>query len=138
MTLEAKKKLIRLLRSKTVSDITFVRADLFAVFTTSTTTKRGTWILPKMVLDVYGASWKVHLHAPSRRTMRASIEDVRHALAPESLSSLLLQEDDALDVQLEAVLVFHPSADASVQHNVSYSLSPSPLCPALTVATPPS
>lgn len=101
-----------------MTDVTLVPGDIREVFTTSTASNRGQWSVPKTVCDIYGASCTASVPPSSGRTMRAAREYVLHPLEPESLASFMFQGNDALDVELESVLSFDPSADGSVEQNV--------------------
>lgn len=60
----------------------------------------------------------VSVQASSVRIVRVAIEDVCHALGPESVASLIRQGNDKLDAALESSLSFDPTAGEYAEHSV--------------------
>lgn len=95
--LHAKRKLTRILQSKSVADSKFTIGELVEVFIKGPRKKRGKWSSPRTVLEYDPSSWTVTVPSSKGRTMKAAIEDIPYAVPADSLSDFVRRANDELD-----------------------------------------
>lgn len=103
-TLEAKRKLTKILRTKSTHDTIISAGDLVEIFIKIGKQKRGKWSSPRTVLNFDPESWTVTVPSSNGRTMKAAVEDVRLAVSEESFASLVREGNDRLDNSIEEML----------------------------------
>ena len=92
----AKRKLTRILRSKTGSDIPVKVGDTVQIFIREQKDKRGKWSLPKVILEFDHYSGTVTVPGKNGKTVKAAIEDVRLALSENTFASAIQDGIDTL------------------------------------------
>ena len=100
----AKRKLTRILRSKTTSDIPVKVDDIIQIFIREQKDKRGKWSVPKVILDFDRNSGTVAVPGKNGKTIKAAIEDVRPALPENTLASAVQDGIDTLSRSLDDVI----------------------------------
>lgn len=104
-TIQAKRNLTKILRSKAISDISIAPGDLVEVYVKDGKSKRGSWSSPKTVLQFYPSSWTVTVPDANGKTMRAAIEDVRFAVEEDSFASIVRDGNDKLTEEVDNLLL---------------------------------
>ena len=102
--LEARRRLTRILRFKTTTDVAFAPGDTVDVYIKDGTSKRGKWILGRSVLSVDKAAWTVTVPSLTGRPISVAVEDVRASVNDQSLADLIRQASDQVDDDL-AILI---------------------------------
>lgn len=110
-TLVAKRKLTKILRSKTTQDEHVSPGDMVEVFIKRENEKRGKWSAAKPVLEFDAASGIVILPGTIGHKIKAAVEDVRSAITGDSLARKIQEAIDVVDVSL----------DTSVENTVDLS-----------------
>lgn len=103
-TLEAKRKLTKILRAKSTLDTVIFTGDLVEIFIKTGKQKRGNWSSPRVVLKFDPESWTVMVPSSNGRTIKAAVEDVRLAVNEEAFASLVREGNDRLDNSIEEML----------------------------------
>lgn len=102
--LVAKRKLTKILRSKSVQTPDINPGDMVEVFIKLEKEKRGKWSAPKPVLDFDPTSGIVTLPGTSGKKIKAAVEDVRSAIQENTLAQKIQEAIDNVDISLDRAL----------------------------------
>ena len=97
----AKRKLILILRSKSIAETPVNAGDLVQVFIKLQHEKRGKWTSAKPVLRFDKASGIVTVPGQNGKTIKAAVEDVRFAISDDELAVKYQEAIDAVDIALD-------------------------------------
>ena len=100
----AKRKLNRILRSKTIQDKPIQVGDNVQIFIRQQSEKRGKWYSSKTVLAYDKDSGTVTVPGKNGRHVRAAVEDVRMAPSDNTLASSIQEGIDVLTNSLDACI----------------------------------
>jgi len=100
----AKRKLMQILRSKTVAEPSISVGDIVEVFIKRENEKRGKWTSPKPVISVDADTFSVTVPGKNGRKNRAAFEDIRLSVANDNFSKVIQDAIDALDASLDIYL----------------------------------
>lgn len=104
ITLSAKRKLVRILSLKSPTDISVSPGDLVEIYIKQDKQKRGKWLSPRVILDFDPSTSSVTVPGSNGRTIRAAIEDVRHALSDVLFASIVRKANDEIDADIQEIV----------------------------------
>ena len=99
--LKAKRKLKKVLSSKSVQDIPVHAGDIVDVFVKLENQKRGKWLREKSVLSYDPKSRSISYAGKNGRMANAAIEDVRLSLSNDGLAKSIKDAIDTLDEDMD-------------------------------------
>ena len=102
--LTAKRKLMRIMRSKAVKDEPVAPVDLVEIFIKHDKEKRGSWTSPRPVLSYVPESHTVVVSGKNGRKRTAALEDTRKAVLQDELAIKVQEAIDELNVSLDVAL----------------------------------
>lgn len=100
LQLDARGKLTRIIRSKSVSNDIVSVGDLVEVFVKSGHEKCGRWFAPRAILNIDRDAGMVTVAGDYGRIRKASYEDIRPALTEDSLAVMIQESIDILDREM--------------------------------------
>jgi len=103
-TLMAKRKLTKILRSKSVQEEQISSGDMVEVFIKREKEKRGKWSAPKPVLEFDPMSGIVVVPGTSGKKISAAVEDVRIAGKDNNLAQKIQEAIDSVNMTLDIAL----------------------------------
>ena len=95
--LQARRKLILILKSKAVKKLPVKVSDYVEVCTKKEHHERGVWSTPKPILSIHPDSKSVAVPGRESKTRTVAIEDIRPAIADSSLAKTVQEGIDELD-----------------------------------------
>ena len=102
--IHAKRKLVLILRSKSITDIQINPGDLVQVFIKDSKEKRGKWSTPKIVLDTDIAMRTVSVPGKMGKKVRAAFEDIRPAIKEDTFAATVQEAIDNLSTNIDELL----------------------------------
>lgn len=103
-TLEVKRKLARILRSKSPKILPINAGGLVEIYIKRSHAKRGSWTAPSTVVNVDYHSGVVNIPGSNGKIVKAAFEDVRPVIDDDSFAKLLRDANDELYDNLHALL----------------------------------
>lgn len=100
----AKRKMNKILRSKSIQEIPVNIGDIIQIYTKLSHQKRGSWRVPKPVLPIDRGSRSVPVAGNNGRVKMAAIEDIRITTPGNELSALIQTSIDDMAVIIEEAL----------------------------------
>lgn len=102
-----KKRLTRILRSKSPINKVFTADDLVEIFIKTPQRKRGRWTFARTVFSVDKDSGMITVPGANGMTVKAALEDVRLAINGDALAQLVRNANDVLDNDIEDLIMLN-------------------------------
>lgn len=104
-SLEAKRKLTRILRSKAINNTVVEPGDMVEVFVKQPNNKRGSWTAPRIVLQVNYETGTITVPGARGHHVQAALEDCRLAITDDDFAQSIREANDKLDRAIDLELI---------------------------------